>query len=73
MSVSGLSPRPHTASFSGTPSGRAGSPSLGSSYNSLLLDHCTIHANPQQQLFYQARKLKDTRAKEALQAKVTLD
>ena len=85
MSVSGLSPRPHASSFStcsaasrrrasaqhaaaGTASSSLATCS-SANYNSILLGQCSI--KPEKQLFYQAKKPKDT-GKEALQAKVCL-
>lgn len=75
MSVPGVSPRPYTSSFSGTPSSRrAGSPARAmgspSSYNSILLDQCSIRSDSHHQLFCQATKAKDTKAMKALQTKV---
>ena len=74
MSVSGLSPRPYAGSFSGTASPRrAASPALGAapSYNSILLDECSIRPESHR-FFYQAKQLKEARAREALQTKVSM-
>ena len=78
MSVSGLSPRHHASSFSTcSAASRCAAAHAGASssmatcsttnYNSILLGQCSIKPE-EPQLFYQAKKLKDTR--EALQAKV---